>query len=258
MRAAAPACRCPTPPATWCSAARCVGLRRARAGCSARAATRSCPGAGAVAWPTPSPPGLAPPYAGGAYDGAAQALVNAHKEHGVLALAGAARPGARRRGRATCCADARRRTDTGASWCRCPSRRRGGPPPGHDPLLRMTRRGRRPAAPAGRAAPASGSCWCPPAGCATRPASTRGSGPANLAGIDAARRGPRAPDGPRAGGGGRRRAHHRGDRARGAAGAGGRRRAGRRGRHRGGDPSPVAERRSSIRGGSLPFSGTGD
>lgn len=37
--------------------------------------------------PTPSPPGLAPPYAAGDYDGALRSLVIAHKERRVLALA---------------------------------------------------------------------------------------------------------------------------------------------------------------------------
>jgi predicted amidophosphoribosyltransferase len=39
-----------------------------------------------VAWPSPSPVGLALPMAAGEYDGALKALVNAHKEHRVLAL----------------------------------------------------------------------------------------------------------------------------------------------------------------------------
>lgn len=40
-----------------------------------------------VVWPTPSPTGLALPMAAGDYAGPLKALVNAHKEHGVLALA---------------------------------------------------------------------------------------------------------------------------------------------------------------------------
>ncbi len=40
-----------------------------------------------IAWPTPTPDGLALPMAAGDYDGALKALVNAHKEHRVLALA---------------------------------------------------------------------------------------------------------------------------------------------------------------------------
>jgi predicted amidophosphoribosyltransferase len=63
-------------------------------GCAApgRVLCRGCeaalPRGGRVCWPAPTPPGLAVPYAAGAYDGLLKALVNAHKEHGVLALAG--------------------------------------------------------------------------------------------------------------------------------------------------------------------------
>jgi predicted amidophosphoribosyltransferase len=63
-------------------------------GCAApgRVLCRRCeaalPRRGRVCWPTPTPPGLAVPYAAGAYDGLLKALVNAHKEHAVLALAG--------------------------------------------------------------------------------------------------------------------------------------------------------------------------
>lgn len=46
------------------------------------------PVGGRVRWPTPSPPGLAPPYSGADYDGLVKELVVAHKEHGVLGLAG--------------------------------------------------------------------------------------------------------------------------------------------------------------------------
>lgn len=54
-----------------------------------------CPGCdatlprhGVLAWPRPAPPGLVPPYAAGAYDGLLKVLVNQHKEHAALALAG--------------------------------------------------------------------------------------------------------------------------------------------------------------------------
>lgn len=64
----------------------CVGCRRPGrplcAGCRA-----GLPGAGAVEWPTPPPPGLVPPFATGAYDGILRAMVLAHKERRVLALA---------------------------------------------------------------------------------------------------------------------------------------------------------------------------
>lgn len=45
------------------------------------------PDRASVRWPTPTPPGLAPPYAMGDYDDALRALVLAHKERRVLALA---------------------------------------------------------------------------------------------------------------------------------------------------------------------------
>lgn len=56
-----------------------------------RALCRPCaadlPTAPRVSWPTPTPDGLALPIAAGDYDGPLKALVNAHKEHQVLALA---------------------------------------------------------------------------------------------------------------------------------------------------------------------------
>lgn len=60
---------------------RCVGCdtpgrmlcRRCRAGLSRRAGP---------AWPTPTPPGLAAPWASEVYDGAVRALVVGHKDHG--------------------------------------------------------------------------------------------------------------------------------------------------------------------------------
>jgi predicted amidophosphoribosyltransferase len=69
-------------------------LGSACVGCATpgRPLCRTCDSAlprhGQPAWPTPTPPGLALPYAAGAYDGLLKALVNAHKEHQVLALAG--------------------------------------------------------------------------------------------------------------------------------------------------------------------------
>jgi predicted amidophosphoribosyltransferase len=44
------------------------------------------PTAAAVAWPTPSPVGLAPPFATGPYDGTLRALVVGHKERRLLGL----------------------------------------------------------------------------------------------------------------------------------------------------------------------------
>lgn len=40
-----------------------------------------------LAWPTPGPPGLVPPYAAGEYAGLLRALVLGHKEHALLPLA---------------------------------------------------------------------------------------------------------------------------------------------------------------------------
>ncbi|MBM7519322.1 ComF family protein [Nocardioides nitrophenolicus] len=68
---------------------RCVGCERpgrplcpaCRGTCQERAADAS------PHWPTPSPAGLVPPYAVGEYAGVLRALVLAHKERRVLALA---------------------------------------------------------------------------------------------------------------------------------------------------------------------------
>jgi predicted amidophosphoribosyltransferase len=74
-------------------AARDLLLGSACVGCAApgRVLCRVCeatlPRGGSAAWPTPTPPGLAPPFAAGPYDGLLKALVNAHKEHAVHALA---------------------------------------------------------------------------------------------------------------------------------------------------------------------------
>ena len=51
-----------------------------------RACRVELPRQAVLAWPTPTPAGLALPMAAGAYDGTLKALVNAHKEHRVLAL----------------------------------------------------------------------------------------------------------------------------------------------------------------------------
>src|SRR4051794_15924113 len=64
----------------------CVGC-----GTPGRALCRRCgaslPLRGAPCWPTPTPAGLALPFAAGDYAGLLKVLVNAHKEDGVLALA---------------------------------------------------------------------------------------------------------------------------------------------------------------------------
>lgn len=65
---------------------RCVGCGRGgRALCLSCAAT--LPDGARPAWPTPTPGGLAPPFAAAAYDGTVRAMVIAHKERRVLALA---------------------------------------------------------------------------------------------------------------------------------------------------------------------------
>ena len=65
---------------------RCVGCDRpGRVLCRECAAT--LPSGAELAWPSPTPPGLAPPFAATAYDGLVRAMVLAHKERGVLALA---------------------------------------------------------------------------------------------------------------------------------------------------------------------------
>ncbi len=74
-------------------AARDLLLGSACVGCATpgRVLCRVCettlPRGGSAAWPTPTPPGLALPFAAGPYDGLLKALVNAHKEHAVHALA---------------------------------------------------------------------------------------------------------------------------------------------------------------------------
>ncbi len=102
---------------------------------------RALPRRGVPAWPTPTPAGLAPPFAAGEYGGPLRALVNAHKERRAFALArplghvlGAVvadllrvegRPGAGR--------------DAPGVLVPVPSRRPVVRARGHDPLLRLTR-----------------------------------------------------------------------------------------------------------------------
>jgi predicted amidophosphoribosyltransferase len=63
----------------------CVGCRRpGRALCPA--CRQSLPGRPTVAWPQPTPPGLAVPWAAAPYDGVVRAMVVAHKERAVLGL----------------------------------------------------------------------------------------------------------------------------------------------------------------------------
>lgn len=109
----------------------------------------SLPRAARTSWPTPCPAGLARPVAVGEYDGALKALVIAHKEHRVFALArplgdllacavaALAAPAvsgtAGRVGRAPA-------PDRGWLLVPVPSRRAVVRRRGHDPMLRVARR----------------------------------------------------------------------------------------------------------------------
>ena len=55
-------------------------------GSSARTAGPGCPTEAVEAWPTPTPAGLARPFATGAYDGTLRAMVVGHKERRLLGL----------------------------------------------------------------------------------------------------------------------------------------------------------------------------
>lgn len=78
---------------TLADAGRDLVLGAACVGCGApgRALCTECagklPDCGRVAWPTPTPAGLAVPFAAGEYDGLLKLMVNEHKEHAVFALA---------------------------------------------------------------------------------------------------------------------------------------------------------------------------
>lgn len=51
-----------------------------------RDCTELLPTSAEVAWPSPAPPGLVPPFACASYDGTVKAMVLGHKEHRLLAL----------------------------------------------------------------------------------------------------------------------------------------------------------------------------
>lgn len=102
------------------------------AGCRA-----ALPSTGAVAWPTPVPPGLVVPFAGGPYDGLLRALVLDHKEHGVLALAEPL--GAILAGVVTTCRRSLGADDRPVVLVPVPSRSHVVRSRGHDPLLRVVR-----------------------------------------------------------------------------------------------------------------------
>lgn len=95
------------------------------------------PRRGSVAWPDPSPPGLALPVAGGAYDGLLKAVVVAHKEERAFALA-------RPLGAALSCVVEQLVAELGTAprgigLVPVPSRRGVVRRRGHDPVLRMAR-----------------------------------------------------------------------------------------------------------------------
>ena len=124
-----------------------LGSRCAACGRPGRVLCPPCraalPRSGAVAWPSPTPAGLATPFAAAAYDGPLRALVNAHKERRAFALA-------RPLGQvlASVVADLLREVPPGTldgaatspvRLVPVPSRRAAVRSRGHDPLLRITR-----------------------------------------------------------------------------------------------------------------------
>jgi predicted amidophosphoribosyltransferase len=124
-------------------AARDLVLGSACVGCGApgRVLCHRCaatlPVGGEVCWPTPAPPGLAPPYAAGDYDGLLKALVNQHKERGVFALAA---PLGRVLAAVVADLVEARGQPTAPVWLvPVPSRRAVVRRRGHDPLLRVSR-----------------------------------------------------------------------------------------------------------------------
>ena len=81
---------CPTPLADLLLGGRCVGCGPAGPGLCRRLRGRRCPARPRPAWPTPTPAGLAAPWAAAAYDGAVRAMVLAHKERPAARPAAAA------------------------------------------------------------------------------------------------------------------------------------------------------------------------
>jgi predicted amidophosphoribosyltransferase len=136
---------------SWSDAGRDLVLGSGCVGCGApgRVLCRGCesslPDGGVACWPTPTPPGLALPFAGGAYDGLLKTLVNEHKERGVFALAA---PLGRVLSAVTCDLVAAcpmtgpmtgPRTAAPVWLVPVPSRRPVVRKRGHDPLLRVSR-----------------------------------------------------------------------------------------------------------------------
>lgn len=111
----------------------CVGCGR-----GGRALCRPCadrlPREPALRWPSPTPPGLVPPWAMGDYADLLRALVLAHKEHRVLALA-------RPLGDLLACSVVEARAGPGPPLVLVPvpSRSRAVRQRGHDPTLALTR-----------------------------------------------------------------------------------------------------------------------
>lgn len=114
------------------------------AGCGrpGRALCRPCshllPTGGMVTWPRPTPRGLATPVAAGDYAGTLRALVNAHKERQVFALAGPL--GDVLAGAVRHLLDLHGAGRGPVLLVPVPSRQATVRDRGHDPLLRMTRR----------------------------------------------------------------------------------------------------------------------
>lgn len=118
-----------------------LGSTCAACGRPGRALCRPCaeqlPTAGYPAWPTPVPAGLATPVAAGEYAGALEAMINAHKEHQVFALArplGNVLAGAVRR-----LLELRREAASPVLLVPVPSRPATVRRRGHDPMLRVSR-----------------------------------------------------------------------------------------------------------------------
>lgn len=115
--------------------AACLGCGRpGRALCEACRDT--LPVAPAPRWPTPTPPGLVPPYAVGAYEDPLRALVLAHKERRVLSLT---RPLGRLLAASVAQALADLEVTGGVVLVPVPSRPRAVRQRGHDPTAAMVR-----------------------------------------------------------------------------------------------------------------------
>ena len=118
-----------------CFGTACVGCGRpGRPLCVA--CQRDLPTTGVISWPHPTPAGLRLPMAGGDYGGLLEAMVLAHKERQVLALAAPlGRVLAGVVGDVLALADVREPT----SLVPVPSRRPAVRERGHDPMLRVSR-----------------------------------------------------------------------------------------------------------------------